>query len=99
MRRTTIIADLVLAKKLDELFRDHRQMLWGLAYRMTGCAADAEDIVQETFARVAAHSTPVRDHTWRPWLVRVATNLSLDADRRLCSSDIVKLRLTKYEIT
>src|SRR5262245_59430664 len=82
MSRAAMAADLVLTKTLDELFRDHRQMLWGLSYRLTGCAADAEDIVQETFARAAAQATPLHDHGWRPWLIRVATNLGLELLRR-----------------
>ena len=33
---------------LHDLFDAHKRMLWGLAYRLTGCAADADDIVQDT---------------------------------------------------
>ncbi|NOT54951.1 MAG: sigma-70 family RNA polymerase sigma factor [Deltaproteobacteria bacterium] len=79
---TTTTADLGLIKKLDDLFHDHKKMLWGLSYRMTGCAADADDIVQETFARAVERSTPTGEHAWRPWLMRVATNLSLDLLRQ-----------------
>ena len=82
MSRTTMTADFVRARTLDELFCDHKQWLWGLSYRLTGCAADAEDIVQETFARALARATPCQEHAWRPWLMRVATNLSLDLLRR-----------------
>jgi RNA polymerase sigma-70 factor (ECF subfamily) len=48
---------------------------------MTGSAADADDLVQETFAR--ALSSPPADTTapWRPWLVRVAVNLARDRHR------------------
>jgi RNA polymerase sigma-70 factor (ECF subfamily) len=56
-------------------------MLWGLCYRLTGSAADADDIVQETFAR-AAERPPSNDQSWRPWLVRVAMNVGLDVLRR-----------------
>jgi RNA polymerase sigma-70 factor (ECF subfamily) len=49
---------------------------------MTGNAADADDLVQETFVR-ALKSPPARtDEPWRPWLVRVAVNLSRDLLRR-----------------
>jgi RNA polymerase sigma-70 factor (ECF subfamily) len=78
----TATTDLGLTKKLDDLFRDHRRVLWGLSYRMTGCAADADDIVQETFARAVERCTPSDEQAWRPWLMRVATNLSLDLLRQ-----------------
>lgn len=67
---------------LEDTFKTHRGMLWGLCYRLTGCAADADDIVQETFLRVLEHSPSLSHESWRPWLVRVATNLGLDALRR-----------------
>jgi hypothetical protein len=51
MNDTKATAAPVLTKRLDDLFRGHTRMLWGLAYRITRCAADADDIVQETFAR------------------------------------------------
>jgi RNA polymerase sigma factor (sigma-70 family) len=82
MSPTTMAADPGRTQTLEELFCDHRQWLWGLAYRLTGCAADAEDIVQETFARAVARATPCQEQAWRPWLMRVATNLSLDLLRR-----------------
>jgi RNA polymerase sigma-70 factor (ECF subfamily) len=40
--------------------------------------ADADEIVQETFARALDRPPPRSDQAWQPWLVRVATNLSLD---------------------
>jgi RNA polymerase sigma-70 factor (ECF subfamily) len=66
----------------DDRLDGHRRFLWALAYRMTGSASDAEDIVQETFIRALEH--PPRDTSapWRPWLVRVAMNLSRDQLRK-----------------
>lgn len=67
---------------LEDVFQAHERFLWGLCYRMTGNAADADDLVQETFVR-AIKSPPARtDEPWRPWLVRVAINLSRDLLRR-----------------
>jgi len=64
------------------LFADERRFVWSLCYRMTGSAADADDLTQETFLR-AIERPPVRtDMPWRPWLVRVAMNLARDALRR-----------------
>src|SRR2546427_2180076 len=59
-----------------------RRLLWGLCYRMTGNAADADDLVQETFVR-AIEKPPLRtDEPLRPWLVRAALNFSPDLLRR-----------------
>jgi RNA polymerase sigma-70 factor, ECF subfamily len=65
-----------------QLFDEHRRFLWGVSYRMTGSAADADDIVQETFVRAMEHPPQRRDEPLRPWLVKVALNLSRDVLRR-----------------
>jgi RNA polymerase sigma-70 factor (ECF subfamily) len=65
----------------DALFSRHRRRLWGLAYRMTGSVEDADDVVQEAFARLLERRPHA--HEDAPfWLVRVTTNLSVDALRR-----------------
>ncbi|MDI1450997.1 sigma-70 family RNA polymerase sigma factor [Polyangium sp. 6x1] len=66
------------AADADGLAREHRRYLWGLCYRLTGSAADADDLVQETLLR-AIERPPVRtDEPVRPWLTRVAVNLGID---------------------
>src|SRR5258706_9432483 len=62
------------------VFRGERTKLWGLAYRLTGSAEDADDVVQETFARLLAQSS--EPPAVERWLVRVATNLGIDTLRR-----------------
>lgn len=64
------------------LFTAHREHLWGLCYRVTGSAADAEDLVQETFRRALEKPPADTARPWRPWLARVATRLAIDALRR-----------------
>jgi RNA polymerase sigma-70 factor (ECF subfamily) len=49
---------------------------------MTGSAADADDAVQETFARALERPPPDLERPLWPWLVRVATNLCRDVLRR-----------------
>lgn len=67
---------------IEHLFREHERFLWGICYRMTGNAADADDLVQETFVR-AIKSPPAKlDEPLRPWLVQVAINLCRDWLRR-----------------
>jgi RNA polymerase sigma-70 factor, ECF subfamily len=59
----------------------HRAHLFGVAYRILGSAADAEDVVQEAFlrARAAAGSEEIRSP--RAWLTTIATRLCLDEVR------------------
>jgi RNA polymerase sigma-70 factor (ECF subfamily) len=67
---------------LAALFRAQRGPLFGLAYRLTGSAEDAEDVVQEAFARLAATPLVRPPEELGRWLARVATNLGIDALRR-----------------
>lgn len=64
--------------EIEVAFRERRRMLWGLCYRLTGVAADADELVQETFVRAIEHPPSATCDDWHRWLVRVATNLSLD---------------------
>jgi RNA polymerase sigma-70 factor (ECF subfamily) len=70
------------AEELDSLYRAQRPRLWALAYRLTGNAEDADDVVQEAFARLAAQPPGALVPETGPWLARVATNLGIDALRR-----------------
>ena len=67
---------------IESIFAEHKQFVWGLCYRLTGSAADADDLVQETFMRVIERPPVHTNEPWRPWLVRVAMNLGRDALRR-----------------
>jgi RNA polymerase sigma-70 factor (ECF subfamily) len=66
----------------EALFRSHQRRLWALGYRLTGSAEDADDVVQETFARLLERPPQGEVSALAPWLVRVATNLGIDALRR-----------------
>ena len=67
---------------LGPVFESERRFLWGLCYRMTGCAADADDLVQETFVRAIERPPRRAGDPLRPWLVRVSMNLARDLLRR-----------------
>jgi RNA polymerase sigma-70 factor (TIGR02957 family) len=65
-----------------ELFLAHRNLLFTVAYEMLGLAADAEDVVQETWLRwVTVDLSTVRDP--RAYLVRIATRQALNRLRTL----------------
>jgi RNA polymerase sigma-70 factor (TIGR02957 family) len=71
-------------KDLDatDAFVAHRNLLFTVAYEMLGSAADAEDVLQETWLRWAdVEVDEVRDP--RAYLVRITTRLSLNRIRSL----------------
>ncbi len=68
-----------------EIFHQYRSRLIGIAYRMLGSRADAEDILQEAYVRwLTADVADLRSP--EAWLVTVVTRLSID-----------RLRLAKKE--
>ncbi len=65
-----------------EVFEEHRPLLMGVAYRMLGRVADAEDVVQDAWLRWSADDrSGVREP--RGFLVRVTTRLAIDRLRRI----------------
>ncbi len=66
----------------DDPFVAHRNLLFTVAYEMLGSAADAEDVVQETWVRWAAvDQADVREP--RAYLVRIVTRQALNRLRTL----------------
>ncbi|WP_405595894.1 RNA polymerase sigma-70 factor [Streptomyces sp. NBC_01410] len=66
---------------VTDVFEEHRPVLTGVAYRMLGRVADAEDVVQEAWLRwSAADRSEVREP--RGYLVRITTRLAIDRLRQ-----------------
>lgn len=63
------------------LFERHRARLFGLAYRMLGTPADAEDVLHDAWLRLHAQESGALDDP-EAWLVTVTTRLALDRLRR-----------------
>lgn len=69
-------------KRRAEIFGQYRRRLFGIAYRMLGTSADAEDIVQEAYLRWHKADTEEIESP-EAWLVTVTTRLSIDRLRSL----------------
>jgi RNA polymerase sigma-70 factor (ECF subfamily) len=63
-------------------FESHRALLTGVAYRMLGRVADAEDVVQDAWLRWAGTDRSVVREP-RAYLTRVVTRLALDRLRQI----------------
>jgi len=61
----------------EQIFTDHRNLLFSIAYRILGSVADAEDVVQDAwFKWSAADRSRVADP--KAYLARIVSNLSVD---------------------
>jgi len=70
---------------MEDAFVAHRSLLFTVAYEMLGSAADAEDVLQESWLRWAdVDQSQVRDP--RAYLVRVVTRQALNRLRTLSRS-------------
>jgi RNA polymerase sigma-70 factor (ECF subfamily) len=74
----------VATDTVTDVFEEHRPVLTGVAYRMLGRIADAEDVVQEAWLRWSAQA---RDDVREPrgYLVRTTTRLAIDRLRHVQS--------------
>jgi RNA polymerase sigma-70 factor (ECF subfamily) len=63
----------------DQLYREQAGRLYNLAYRMTGAAADAEDLVQEMFLLAYRKIGSFKgESSIGTWLYRLGVNLCVD---------------------
>ena len=76
-------AELLSESEFQDLYRLHARPLWAYLYRLTGNAADADDLLQEAYCRMLAAPLATRDdRELRAYLFRVATNAATDLWRR-----------------
>ncbi|MEU5952390.1 RNA polymerase sigma-70 factor [Streptomyces sp. NPDC047525] len=61
----------------DDAFTEHRPLLFTIAYEMLGSAADAEDVLQESYLRWSTVDRAAIAHP-RAYLVRVVTGQALN---------------------
>ena len=77
---------------LGVLFRDNYRAIFGIAYRITGSASDAEDVLQTIFLRLTKNDPRAR-LTSHPqgYLYRAAVNASLDLLRQRKRANAISL--------
>lgn len=85
---------------LESLFREHYDQIFRTAYRVTGSASDAEDVLQTVFLRLARREGAL-DLSPSPgaYLHRAAINASLDLVRSRSNSKPVQLEDVEAELT
>ena len=67
----------------EHFARVDRKKVWAACYRVTGCAADADEVLQEAFARaLEARPRVSDDEPLEPWIMKVAVRLAIDRLRR-----------------
>ncbi len=74
---------------LDDLYAQHNRLVFSAAYRITGSAADAEDVLHTVFLRVLRGSVPTQNA--EGYLRRAAVNAALDVVRARRGSTDVEL--------
>lgn len=73
----------------ERLLRPHLEQLYRLAYRFTGNATDAEDLVQDLLIKIYPRREELKQvEKLRPWLARVMYNLFIDHKRRHSRSPV-----------
>jgi len=71
------MTDIAVEAALGDSWREHRGYLLDIAYRMLGSVSDAEDIVQDAFAKLLRADVSAIEDV-RGWLVVVVGRLCLD---------------------
>jgi len=72
-----------IQREFDELVRRYYRQAYNLAYRLTGNAADAEDLVQDAFLRAYRFFDRYdRSMPFMNWFSRIMINLYIDEYRR-----------------
>lgn len=63
---------------LEQIFAENKELVFRAAYRITGNANDAEDVLQTVFLRLLRQENPPEIRHLRAYLHRAAVNAGLD---------------------
>ena len=76
-------------EELERLFQTYYDPVFRLAYRVTGNAEDAEDVLQTIFLRLLRHEEVDLQPNPKAYLMRAAVNASLDIARSRAKRPLV----------
>ena len=74
---------------METLFLRYRQSVYSWLLRMTGDAAEAEDIYQDVWLNVIRHAADYRSGSFRAWLWQIVRNKATDRMRKMSPSLIL----------
>ncbi|HEX8176856.1 MAG TPA: sigma-70 family RNA polymerase sigma factor [Pyrinomonadaceae bacterium] len=87
-------------RELESLFRENYEHVFRTAYRITGSASDAEDVLQTVFLRLIKSSEGIEQaESQKGYLLRAAVNASLDLMRSHTRSKSVAIDDVEYDLT
>ena len=97
MRRRTLLSviedeSIAIPAELEQTFRDHHGLVFRTAYRITGNAGDAEDVLQTVFLRLVRRgqsAEPIENS--ESYLRRAAINAAMDIIRSRQADQTVPL--------
>ena len=84
--------------ELETLFREHHDQVFRTAYRVTGSAVDAEDVMQTVFLRIMRQENHNLSPNPGSYLHRAAINASLDLMRSRSRSRSVSIEDADFEL-
>jgi RNA polymerase sigma-70 factor (ECF subfamily) len=82
---------IVIPSEFDRVFRAHHDLVFRVAYRITGNAADAEDVSQIVFLRLYRRTSADELENEESYLRRAAINAALDVIRSRQADRTVEL--------
>lgn len=92
VRTETMLPTAEASSNLETLFRQHHDRVFRTAHRVTGSAADAEDVLQTVFLRLARGSESVTiPNNPESYFAKAAVNASLDLLRARKRSRVVAI--------
>ena len=83
---------------MEALFREHHEQVFRTAYRVTGSAVDAEDVLQTVFLRIIRQENRTLSPSPGSYLHRAAINTALDLVRSRSRSRSVSIEDADFEL-